>query len=66
MKKPDAIVAFTDGRISRLDVFAPGFVIEVRDYDVADLEGKDIRTDEHGKRHLRYIAHGPTQQSPRG
>ena len=56
MSKLDVMVT-VEGGVAQVDVFTPGLVVEVRDYDVdhADEDGECIWTDEHGDRCWRYF-----------
>jgi hypothetical protein len=55
MNPPDALVTIKGG-VAEVTVRSPGFVIEVRDYDVDGVEDDRLWTDEHGDRCVRYLA----------
>jgi hypothetical protein len=59
MSQPNAIVII-EGGVADVTVRTPGFVIEVRDYDVDGTEEELLWTDENGDRCVRYFAeHDP-------
>ena len=55
MSQPNAIVII-EGGVADVTVRTPGFVIEVRDYDVDGTEDELLWTDENGDRCVRYFA----------
>jgi hypothetical protein len=55
MSRPDAIVTI-EGGVAGVTIHTPGFVIEVRDYDVDGVEVDSLWTDENGDRYVRYFA----------
>lgn len=56
MRKPDVMVTI-EGGVAHVDVFAPGVLIEVRDFDVdgADEDDAFLWTNEAGDRCRRYF-----------
>jgi hypothetical protein len=56
MRKPDVMVT-VEGGVAQVDVFKPGIVVEVRDYDVegADENDENLWTNEEGDRCWRYF-----------
>ena len=56
MRKPDVMVT-VEGGVAQVDVFKPGIVVEVRDFDVvgADEDDEFIWTNEEGDRCWRYF-----------
>jgi hypothetical protein len=57
MSKPNVTVT-VEGGVAQVDVFTPGVVVEVRDYDVDGVEEDLLWTDENGDRCVRYFASG--------
>jgi hypothetical protein len=55
MSKPHVTVT-VEGGVAQVDVFTPGLVVEVRDYDVDGVDEDLLSTDEHGDRCVRYFA----------
>ena len=55
MSQPNAIVVI-EGGVADVTVHTPGFVIEVRDYDVDGVDDELLWRDEHGDRCVRYFA----------
>ena len=66
MRKPDVMVT-VEGGVAQVDVFKPGIVVEVRDFDVegADATDKNLWTNEEGDRCWRYFV-GEEQPPPTG
>ncbi len=54
MSKPNVSVTI-EGGVAQVDVFTPGIVVEVRDYDVDGVDEELLWTDEHGDRCVRYF-----------
>ena len=57
MPKPNVTVT-VEGGVAQVDVFTPGLVVEVRDYDVDGVDEDLLWTDENGDRCVRYFASG--------
>jgi hypothetical protein len=57
MSKPNVTVT-VEGGVAQVDVFTPGVVVEVRDYDVDGVDEDLLWTDENGDRCVRYFASG--------
>lgn len=54
MSKPNVTVTI-EGGVAQIDVFTPGIVVEVRDYDVDGVDEELLWTDENGDRCVRYF-----------
>jgi hypothetical protein len=65
MRKPDVMVTI-EGGVAQLDVFKPGIVVEVRDFDVegADESEENLWTNEEGNRCWRYFVEKESEVSP--
>ena len=69
MRKSDAMVTI-EGGVAQVDVFTPGVLVEVRDFDVegADEDAAFLWINEVGDRCWRYFvgdeAGGPSLSSP--
>jgi hypothetical protein len=57
MSKPHVTVT-VEGGVAQVDVFTPGEVVEVRDYDVDGVDEDLLWTDESGDRCVRYFVPG--------
>jgi len=57
MSKPNVTVTVESG-VAQVDVFMPGVVVEVRDYDVDGVDEDLLWTDENGDQCVRYFASG--------
>lgn len=57
MRKPDVMVT-VEGGVAQVDVFKPGVLVEVRDFDVegADEDDAFLWTNEEGDLCWRYFA----------
>ena len=65
MRKPDVMVT-VEGGVAQVDVFKPGIVVEVRDFDVdgADEADEFIWTNEEGDRCWRYFIEKDKEVTP--
>jgi hypothetical protein len=63
MNRPGAIVTI-EGGVADVTVRTPGFVIEVRDYDVDGIEDDLLWPDENGDRCVRYFAEHDRSATP--
>ena len=65
MRKPDVMVT-VEGGVAQVDVFKPGIVVEVRDFDVdgADEDDEFIWTNEEGDRCWRYVIEKDKEVTP--
>jgi hypothetical protein len=56
MRNPDVMVT-VEGGVAQVDVFKPGIVVEVRDFDVegADESDENLWANEEGDRCWRYF-----------
>ena len=65
MRKPDVMVT-VEGGVAQVDVFKPGIVVEVRDFDVdgADEDDEFIWTNEEGDRCWRYFVEKDDEVTP--
>ncbi len=56
MRKPDVMVT-VEGGVAQVNVFKPGIVVELRDFDVEGVSDEEefIWTDENGDRCWRYF-----------
>jgi len=55
MSNPNVTVT-VEGGVAQVDVFTPGVIVEVRDYDVDGVDEDLLWTDESGDRCVRYFA----------
>jgi len=64
MRNPDVMVT-VEGGVAQVDVFKPGVVVEVRDFDVdgADDEDAFLWTNEQGDLCWRYFVSNEENQS---
>jgi hypothetical protein len=65
MRKPDVMVTI-EGGVAQVDVFKPGIVVEVRDFDVegADETDENLWTNEEGDRCWRYFVEQEGKEVP--
>jgi hypothetical protein len=65
MRKPDVMVT-VEGGVAQVDVFKPGIVVEVRDFDAEGADEDDDRlwTNEEGDRCWRYFVEKDDEVSP--
>lgn len=67
MRKPDVMVT-VEGGVAQVDVYKPGILVEVRDFDVEDVDEGDefIWTNEEGDKCRRYFVDGNDPDAPPG
>ena len=65
MRKPDVMVT-VEGGVAQVDVFKPGIVVEVRDFDVdgANEDDEFIWINEEGDRCWRYVIEKDKEVTP--